>query len=251
MKTEEITPEEIAPEGKLEAATEVSTEVTPEIEPPELAQIKEQLQHMEDNWKREQKVSSKKEEEIQRLSGVKTDIDDLKEYMKVLTAAVAEKRGETEEEFETQIPTRKPDFLKQFETLDGKRKQEQLTRELDSYRKRVESLGLGEKDDEYWEIYDLVTTGDPVKMKRANLKLEKWEGDKSQVTSKETEVSEEDKVEKLAEEKKRKWLEEKGLLDQDTGEPSAKAGRDMDKAYADGEVSEKEYGDWLRGRGKI
>ncbi len=91
---------------------------------------------------------------------------------------------------------------------------------IDGYRKRVEGLGLSENDEEYWEVHDLVTEG---KYQRADIKLKKLEGAKPP-ESKEQGEAEEDSFEKRLEEEKRKWMEEKGLLESETTTPSGSGG---------------------------
>jgi len=106
---------------------------------------------------------------------------------------------------------------RQQELAEQQAQYRQLKETIDGYRKRTENIGLTEDDEEYWEIHDLVTEQ---KFKRADIKLKKLEEAKVKPEPKSKET-EDERIERLAEEKLRAKMEEKGLLSSEPSGPSA------------------------------
>ena len=232
VKKEEAKAEVKEPEEKVSE---------PEISPTEeLAQLRSQLKEIEENWKNEQRVSSKKETDLQQMRERNDQLTSDKEITQALIATLATQQGRSEEEVSEDIRTNKPNLLAQYQTiLQGQEAQ----RKVKSYQSRVEALNLTSNDEEYLDIKDLVETG---KYDRAELKLRKLE--KAKESGKETEPegnkeTEEERIDRLAEEKSRRTLEERGLLTTETGGPSAAshAFKEVEKAYAEGKITYAEY----------
>lgn len=205
----------------------------------QLAELNTKYKSVEDNWKNEQRNSSKKNEEIQKLRDLRSEVDTLKEYVKIQTAVLAEMKGQSESEFTTETQTNKNDYLKKFTDLEAnlkqKRELEALQTKALEFKARVETLGLKEDSEDYLDIHDLVVEG---KFARADLKLKKLE---SKETSKETDkVKTEDKKPELTKEEEEKialkYAKEKGWLKSEDGQPSAGGGNDLNK------LSKKELG---------
>jgi len=198
----------------------------------QLVELNTKLKTVEDNWKNEQRNSSKKNEEIQKLRDLRSEVDTLKEYVKIQTAVLAELKGQSESEYTTETQTNKSDYLKKFTDLEANLKQKRdlevlQTRALE-FKARVDTLGLKEDSEDYLDIHDLVVEG---KFARADLKLKKLE---SKETLKETkEVKPEDKKPELTKEDKEKialdYAKEKGWLKSEDGQPSASGGDDLNK----------------------
>lgn len=102
---------------------------------------------------------------------------------------------------------------------------------LSGYQKRVEALGLTEKDDIYGDIYRLVRTLDPADLETAERRLKKLEADKVVKTETPSEP-EEDRIARLVKEQLAK--DYPSMYASDTGLPSGgqnKSEREIRDAY--------------------
>ncbi len=189
----------------------------------QLEQLQSERQKFEENWKNEQRVNAKKQQEIEKLNQQAFNITSLEEKFKVLAAIVAEKDGQNEDEFDTKVKSSKPDLLKKFDEIEqGRKLQEQANR----LRDRTLAAGITEGDDAYWEIKDLVEAG---KFDRADMKLKKLEATRQQpVEEKKLETSNQQATqltEAQEEEIARKYMQKKGLLKNDTTLPAGGGGK--------------------------
>ncbi len=204
-----------------------------------LQELGQKHQILEDNYKTIQKAVSKREEENRRLKEQLEEREADRNLLRSFAATLAEQKGKTEEEYLEDVQKRQPDLLKQYDILEAKRKQDKLVREAqekaEEFRQKTEALGLTDKDEEYWEIHDLVVDG---KFERANVRLGKLEAKKKepQLPPK----SEADKQKEI-EEAARKMLEEKGLLKSDTNLPSGAGGKTTYSRKAIAEMPIAEY----------
>lgn len=229
--------EETVTSSDVETLSKEGEQETPPVNE-EVVQLRNQLKQFEENWKNEQRVSSK---HLNKIGELEAKLED-KDFQRAMLALVAQQRGETEEEVETSVKANKPDLLKQVDDLvkqrEFKRQQEDAQRVGEGYRKRVEALGLTPKDKTYRDIFRDVRDG---LFDFADASLEELE--KVKVV---TQPKAEDK-QKDIEEAARKMLEEKGLLKTDTG-ASLASGMNPEKAmqaYIAGNISAekaKEYG---------
>ncbi len=210
--------------GTTEKASQAVTE-TPK-ESPEVAQLRSKLAVAEENWKNEQRVSAKKDAELQKTRDLRFEIDEIKEYLKVNAVELANLRGKTEQEFTEEVIARRPEVSEQFEKIgkeQERKRAEQKERERveDFHRKmqelnqRTDSLGLDPESDTYTNIMLLTTTGnfELAEKRLAKLELVKKETEKPKMNEQDMEKE----IEKRAEEKARKKMEEAGLLKTDTG----------------------------------
>jgi len=202
---------------KVEGETQTEETPTEEtLEPQdEAARLNSLLQTMEENWKNEQRVSSKKEQDIQQL---KREIDSLrsdKELSQSLIAMLANQQGKSEEEVTEEISSKKPNLLSQYQALQNT---QEATRRVRQLQQRTDALGLDPQSEDYLDIRDWAQAG---RYDRAEARLSKLEKAKKE-TPKETE---EERITRLAEERVKKIAEEKGLLTTDTSGPSGGAGK--------------------------
>lgn len=230
---------------------DVPEELTPEVvETPELIKSRSQLQKMEDNYKNEQRVSSKKEQEIRELRDKIDSMASDRELQQAFLAALAQNQGKSEEEVAEEVQTKKPDLLNQYKMMLA---QQEATRKVTSYQRQVGELGLTSTGEDYWDIKDWVESG---KYGRADARISKLksligpkEEKKVEEAAKETE---EERIDRLAEEKARKKLEAEGLLTTETGGPSASSQRKQDiiRRYGEGDptVSTEEFEKVMGGR---
>ena len=173
-----------------------------------------QIKTIEDNFKNEQRISSKKETELQTL---RAELDGLRadrELSQSLLAIVAAQKGQPEDELGEEIRTKKPDLLAQYNTL---RTRQEAQRKVSTYQRRVEALGLSPNDENYLDVRDLVIEG---KYDRAEIRLKKLEAIKEEPPKEKIVETEEERFAKKLESEKLKWMEERGELVTDTGSPA-------------------------------
>ena len=163
-----------------------------------------------------------------------SEIQGLRQEMQIFAALQAE--GRSPEEAEGLEPKEKGNLLAKFQLMQ---QQNEARRVGDKYRQRAEALGLTEADDDYWTIYSHVERG---RLQAADAKLKRLEQAKAiqevaapEIRPKETE---EERIERLAEEKARKIFEEAGVLVQDTGAPSGGAGK---RWYTEEEIGDRAF----------
>lgn len=226
----------------------------------QLGEVTGKLTKAEEEAKAHQREVGKKAQELQQMRGsqvTRADLDELRQNLDLMAGMIVQGRTENIENLE---PQQKQDLLADVKRLrsqqDAKHRYEEAASKIKGYEDRVTALGLTEDNEDYLEIYDLVTRGvsinDPRLIKRAELKLSKLEVAKSkEVKSVETEekkpLTEEDE-EAIA----RKYMEKKGYLKQETGSPSAKSTtrEGVIKRYAEGDptVSSKEYEEAMKNK---
>jgi penicillin-binding protein 1A len=234
-----------------EKQTEETKTVTPEKS---VEELKAELQKAQEEMKKFQLATEEKDKgfktlqrqlaeeqaRVKRVSDIDAKLNAIDEKMKITIAAVAT-GAEEDTERGKQI---KKEFLSRYDEADAKAKQDlamkQAEETANSFKSRVEALGLTQEDEDYWEIHDLVVEG---KYPRAELKIKKLEASKNKPATDTNKESEEVRINRLAEEKARKLMEEKGLLDVDAASPSA-AATDFNSAaklFAEGKITRKEY----------
>ena len=183
-----------------------------------------------------QKESNEKE-------GMTSQIQDLKEQMKLMAAYVATSAGDDEESFSE--PKKKEDLLLKFDQMEKKHKEEleskQILDKISSYEKRTKDTGLTENDEAYWEIEDLVTRGN---FRRADIVLRKFENTKTKVNElvAGTGQSVEEKAKEMAEEISKEYLINKGYLSSDTGQNVGTTGG----AFTGKQIGDMSYGEWVK-----
>ena len=232
--------EEDTPKEKVE---------TPSVED-QLADLTNKLQTLEgkatqaeENWKNEQRVSSRKEQEIQSLQGRISDMGSSNEMSQAMMALLAQQSGRSAEEIEGEVQANKPDLLKGFQALQQKAKidkqQDEAKKIGEQYRKRVEALGLTSKDKAYREIYRDVREGN---FEFADVAIAALEAEKAKQVAEQPQGTEDERFERRLEEEKRKWAEEEGLLTTETGGPSASSmsAQEAKKEYIAGNISDEE-----------
>jgi len=231
------------PEEKVE---EVKPVEKPQATKEDIEQLRTELQKADGRWQSAQGVISKQKEEIDSLK-------DNQELWKVLIGMRAQEMGVSEEEAAQDIQKKKPDLMQQFniaqQGLEAKRKQTRV----DSYRSIVEDeLGLKEEDDDYEVIQSLVLKGkfDKADKRIAAVKAKKTEQPESKKAKVETE---EERIERKADEKLKAKMIEKGLLTPEGAEPSAaspKGFAKIEQDYAEGLISTAEYDKAMQAHGK-
>ena len=163
---------------------------------------------------------TEKDKEIRSKNAVNTRIDGLEETIRILAGMQDEKLGELED-------GKRTDYLGKFDDIVKRQKadrdqeiaktqQEEDYKHRDELWSRAKEFGTYEDNDNVAEIYDALMEGKIYKAERIIKKLEKPTD-----TKKEDKVeSEEERINKLVEEKLRVKMEEKGMLESETGGPS-------------------------------
>jgi len=164
---------------------------------------------------------TEKDKELKRRAQVEEDIQTIKDHLELLTEAVGARQTN---EFDETPRTDGLAQLKRDRAERERKRQEQTFNEtLQTFRVRTETLGLDPESEEYLDVQDLATRGN---FKLADLRLKRMEVrkiEKEAETAKTTKVAPEE-IEKLAEERARKILQERGLLKTDSGTPSRSGG---------------------------
>ena len=198
----------------------------------QLTQAQAEKAKAEESYKGLQRTVNEKDSQIKKQGDLDSRIGLLTDRIDLIATAIASGAGSVDDM--AGVPTEaRNSMLAQLEALkaDEKRKQEETekrTRDEESlntvrsYQGRVESLGLTIEDDAYMQVYDLVTSGDPLKMQRADIILNKLEKEKVPDEKKETDM--ETKAEARAQELLRQEMEKRGLLKNDNSTPSAPSG---------------------------
>jgi len=216
------------PKDKEVQAAETPEE-TPPAEPPkepqvptneEVEQLRGELQKMEHNLKTAQGVTRKQAQDLEELRAQYDGAVSSRDTFQALVGLVAQQTGRSEEEIESEVQTRKPDLIKQAQTLvqqqEARRQYDEARRKINSYQVKVEDLGLKETDKAYKHLRALVVAGD---FATADEEIEAIQAEQGKPEKPEKpKESEEERIERLAEEKARKLLTPEG------GEPSAAGG---------------------------
>ncbi len=213
-------------EKKEETPQEVLTSSEFERLKSELGETRKKLEETQKSLSAQDRRLSERDKELKRREALDAKIDSMEDRIKILASVIAETQGQTEGEFEATTQTKKPNLAKTYEELERKsvekRKQEEFQRKAGEYEAKVVDLGLTRKDNDYWDVYDMVAKG---QFERADVLLEKLGDAKNIVKALEVNKpageTEEQRIDKLAEEKARKLMEERGLLTTDTGNPTA------------------------------
>lgn len=207
-------PVAVEPAKQEAEVEEVKPIEKPQVTREEYEQLRTELQAMDGRWKGAQGIISKQKEEMENLK-------DNQELWKVLIGMRAQEMGVSEAQAEEDLQKKKPDLMQQYniaqQNLESRRRQTKIN----SYKSIVEEeLGLKEEDDDYEVIQSLVLKGkfDKADKRIATIKANKIE----QPKSKEGQVGTEDeRIERLADEKFKAKMIEKGLLTAEGAEPSA------------------------------
>ncbi len=186
----------------------------------EVTQLKQQLANV--NRTVNEKSNKLREMEGSRaeVQALRDDLSGLKQQQQLFLALLAEGRNPNEDV----APEQRGDLLKRAQTM---MQEAEAKRIAEQYRRRVESLGLTKKDRDYHLIKSFVTQGD---FEAADAVLAELESGKQPneeeikpVQGKPKE-SEDERINRLVEEKLREKMETAGLLKTDTGLPSASGG---------------------------
>lgn len=132
---------------------------------------------------------------------------------------IAQLKAEIAEEEKREVDAQQTRIRETQETISG-------------YQKRVEVLGLTEDSEDYLDIKDWVESG---KYPRAEVRLKKLEKGKPVEKPKETE---DERVNRLVEEKLRAEMEKKGMLSSDTGSPSGSGGK---PTFTEAQIADREF----------
>lgn len=249
--------------------TDVVTEDLKEPKAQPTPNLEQQLETLRAELKAEQENSKKANESIKGLKGsllekdkqlkeqktLREEINTLKESHKILATLLAEKENISDE-----VPeNKKSEYLKKFDDLYDKKEKEakqkeaieKLTETLRDMQSRTEALGLTEEDEEYWDIYSLARTGDPINIKKAELKLKKLEKEKQVKSAEPQKEEKEDKDKEIADLKAELKKLKGGSLESEVPRPAGqtKSFEEIEKDYIAGNVSLKDYEEARRKKG--
>lgn len=166
---------------------------------------------------------TEKDKEIRGKNAVNTRIDGLEETIRILAGMQDERlaSGELDEgkradalvKFDDIVKRQKAD--REQETV--KAQQEEDFKHRDELWSKAKEFGTYEENDSVAEIYDALIEGKTYKAERILGKLERT---KTTDTKEKKVESEEERINKLVEEKLLQKMQEKGMLESETGGPS-------------------------------
>ena len=190
------------------------------------------LAQTEKGLKTAHQTLSEKDLELKRRAQVEEDIQTIKDHLELLTEAVSNRQT-----VETEDGVPRTDGLAQLkrerQERERKRQEQTFNETLQTFRVRTEALSLDPESEEYLDVQDLATRGN---FKLADLRLKKMEirkAEKDAEVAKTTRVSQEE-IDKLAEQKSRKFLQDHDLLKTDSGTP---AGGGRGKTYTQSQIT--------------
>ena len=195
------------------------------------------------SYKGLQRVLTQKDNEFKKQGDIDSRINGLQDTLEILATAVA--TGKNAEDID---PEQRQDVVallkKQRAEQETKRKQDESQRSQQDYATQADTVYaeaqelLKDSDDpeQLIEIKDFLIDG---KIDRAKARLGKIKG-KAPSQSKEPE---EQRIERLAEEKSVAKLKERGLLEEFPSQPSARSSSwaETERKYAEGEIDTMEY----------
>jgi len=207
------------------------TETTPTAEE-QLATLQQQIDQVTKERDETKKGLStahsrltEKDLELKKRAELDTRLDGLEATQRFLIGALQEKGYAPDDET---LETKKTDYLQQYDNLVSRKKaereQESIKAQQEEYNRRADAVyarakeAYGDDDESLEKIEDLLSSG---RIDRAEAKLEK--AVKTTDTKKKVE-SEDERFARRLEEEKRKWMEETGQLESETGVPSASGG---------------------------
>jgi len=201
-----------------------------------LQETEARLAQLEKEGKGHQQAAFKASHEAQELRDRLSERESDREILKAVIAELAERKGVTEAEAESEIKRNKPDLLAKFNAIEANAQRRRMAEKAKSYQRIVEEeLKLKPSDDDYADIKAFVEAG---KYDRAERRIEALKSRLPAETPQEP--PKESKKELSPEEKEeiaREYLEKKGYMKQETGSPSA-AGK---RIFTEEEVSDLKF----------
>ena len=238
--TPETPPEAPTPEQQLEALRGELDAKTKQLE---------EIQHFADGYQGLQKKYNTLYEQSQKQSDLRSEIDELRDTVKILAVELGE-RGNAPDDIDGTQPKPRVDIDKKFDEIaarhESKRQQQAFQGQINAIKERTEAAGLTENDPEYWDIEDAATQG---RFQKAEAILKRIEAKKETPQKEETPVPEENKeteeerIARLAQEKFDEMVKNDERFRADRLAPTG-AGADFakkEKQYIDGEISLSEY----------
>jgi chromosome segregation ATPase len=225
-----------------------------------LTQEKERL---ESGYKGLQRTHEKTQEELRRVSDLRSEIASVKDTLKIHATILAEQGTATEDETPEQRQQRLKKYQDLERDLDAKQKAEAYRKQADEVWAATQKFGTIEDNDDVLSIYEHLSSG-RLDVAQARLKrLEKKQAtpvvapveEKNQVAEVKPETPKKKVWDEMSEEEQDKIVHDrmvaKGLLQAEPGHP---AGATSDFArteqdYADGKISTTEYRKALTARG--
>ncbi|MFA5038033.1 MAG: hypothetical protein WC479_12755 [Candidatus Izemoplasmatales bacterium] len=142
-------------------------------------------------------------------------------------------------------PKKVPDLTQRFKKIEtetqAKQALTQTQQRIYDYETKTEAVGLTEADVTYWKIKDLAVHGQFDEADKVLASITPKGQPEPQTAPKETE---EQRIDRLAEEKKRKFLEDNGLLKAEKAAPGSAGNNsrmDAYAKYAEGTISREEF----------
>ncbi len=221
---------------------ETHTPIDVEALQKQLASLQTELEQTKKGLSTAHQTLTAKDKELKRQTDLESKIGGIEDRIELLATAIVTKTNPDE----IGLAEAKPDVVKMLRQLgeeqEAKRKQQGLLATQQEYAQKADALYARAKviflddDDAIERIEDLLGNG---RLERAEARVVKAEKVKGTPKNKETE---EQRIDRLAQEKYQKLLEEKGLLETYSTSPSGSGGSVADavRQYANREITEAE-----------
>lgn len=210
----------------------------------QLQQLSEELNQTKKGLSTAHQTLTQKDQELKRRGDLDNKILGIEDRIELLATAIASGRdpGEVDESSDSR-PKRQDilaDLARKKNEQDAKRKQEDYNRQADSVYERAKVV-FADDEDSLDRIDDYLRLG---KLEQAERRVAKAEQPKQVVKTESAKSveSEEQRIDRLVNERLNKVMKEKNLLIDETGGPSAVSASAMEATalYARGAISESE-----------
>lgn len=170
---------------------------------------------------------AEKDRKLKETGDLRSEFETMKSMIKVL----ATNQSSRDEDLEVTASQRKPNVDEEFAKLEKKmeadKANKQVMEQIGVIQSRVEALKLNENDVDYLEIFKLATSGNPVDLKIANVKLTKMEKEK-EILVESTPDERDKKITELEARLKKSEQIASGELDSETGRPTGASASESD-----------------------
>lgn len=223
-----------------EAVTQQAQETVESLRS-QLGQIQEQLKKREDDVRGLNRTLQQRAEEAKKQDNLRGEIAGIQDTIELLATAISAK-GQLEDVEPSERQDIMAELRKRKEQQEAKRKeletqsaQQQYAQRADAVYSRAKSI-YGDNDDAIERIEELLMNGRIDRAETRVAKAEQGKGDTAKVES------EEQRIDRLVNERLQKKLQEEGLLESFTATPSGGGGSVADAMakYAAGEITTEE-----------
>lgn len=212
----------------------------------EVTKIKAELEGKDKGLRTAHQTLTEKDRKIKEQADINARLDGFEDTQKILIAMMQEKGTVSDEEVTSE---KKTDYLKQYDEILKKQREARKTAsaqaEQEEYATKAQAIYSRAQEafkDDIDELDKVVNNLDKGRLDMAETRVSKAEGKANPEPKESKKETEEQRVDRLADEKYNKRLEDEGLLHTETALPSGRS-RTMDELrakHAAGEITTEE-----------